>query len=69
MTPEQCCAAVQERLDATADWQKKTPLEKALWHAEPWRLQQEVTDWYNKFVAEGDAPDVAASRALMEWDI
>ena len=47
----------------------ETPLQAALRYARAYSLEIEVQEFYDKFVAEGRAEEVAAFDALYEWDL
>jgi hypothetical protein len=47
----------------------ETPLQAALRYARSYGLEIEVQEFYDKFVAEGCAEEVAAFDALYEWDL
>lgn len=44
-------------------------LEAAIRAAKPYGLTQEIIDYYEKFIAEGDDESEAAFRACWEWDV
>jgi hypothetical protein len=46
----------------------ETPLQAAFRYAEPYGLEKEVEADYNKCIAAGDAPAIAAFNALWDWD-